>query len=632
MLLLGSVSCLMACLVWEKGLCDSRRKDANKDNARELLLRVVEYFKPDTHYLTPAFGFLTLGVFCDTYIPLYQGKVIDMLRGEELHSSFGYAIAQLALVCFGSALFSGLRGGFFMFSLNRLNKRLKHLLFHTLLQQEVNFFDDNKPGELSSRLHEDVDLMGRTVALNVNVVVRSVVRTCLMLRLMLGLSWQLTLLTCIEMPFLAIIQNKYNTLSKELKDQLRDCQARIKKLATQTITGIRTVRSLRGEMEELKRYKQAVDQMSSIKRRSGFTKAVFLILRRLVSLVINVLMLVQAHNLISSGQLSVGSLVSFILYQKPMSVNLREILLGYGGIVSTVGVIAKVVSYLDRTPKCKKAGDLAPENLQGRIDFQNVTFSYPSSQDTVVLNSVSMQLQPGTITALIGSSGSGKTSCVSLLKRLYEPGEGQILLDGQPLHQYDHQYFHNKVVVVSQDLVLFSGSLRSNIEYGLKDCSFDKVTEAAKKSNAHDFISELENEYDTDIGERGCKLSEGLKQCISISRALVRDPQVLILDEATSKLDVEIQHAVLQEIVSCGWTVLMVAHDLKTVEEAHHIIYMERGTVVEEGIHCQRHQTLPSCGSSEVKHYQVAFGCCIFSILIKYCGAMTTENGTVQPL
>ncbi|XP_070846663.1 antigen peptide transporter 2 isoform X1 [Chaetodon trifascialis] len=586
-LLLGPICSSLACVVWEKGLCgDGKMGKDSKLDARQLLMRVLKYFKPDTFYLIAAFSFLILGVFCDTFIPLYQGKVIDMLRGQVPQSSIGVAVGQLALVSLGSAVFSGLRGGIFMCTLARLNKRLKHLLFHTLLQQEVHFFEENNPGRLSSRLHSDVDRMGRTVALNANAAVRSTVKTCLMLAVMLHLSWELTLLTCIEMPLLAILQNKYINWSKELKDQIQDCHAQNKDLAFQTVSGIRTVRSFKAEANEQRRYNEALDQLFAIQRRSGIFSAVFLLIRRLVSLGIKILMLVQARSLISSGHLSIGSLVSFFLYQKPMSQNLREILYCYGETMSTVGVISKVFAYLDRTPKCKKEGGLAPEKLEGRIVFQNVTFTYPSAPaDKPALKSVSLEVQPGKMTALVGPSGSGKTSCVSLLKRLYEPQEGRILLDGEPLHNYKHKYLHQKVALVSQNPVLFSGSLRYNIEYGLKDCTIEKVKEAAKKANADDFISELENEYDTDVGECGGKLSDGQKQCIAIVRALVRDPQVIILDEATSKLDVELQHAVLQEVLSCGRTVLVVAHQLKTVERADHIVFIEKGAVVEEGTH-----------------------------------------------
>ncbi|XP_074519834.1 antigen peptide transporter 2 [Halichoeres trimaculatus] len=586
MMLLGPVSASVACVIWERGLFGDGKKGGKKLDSRKLLLRVLQYFKPDYLYLIAAFSSLILGVFCDSYIPLYQGKVIDMLRGPVLHSSFGYTIGQLALFSLGSAVFSGFRGGMFKVSLTRLNHRLQHLLFHSLLQQEVHFFDENNPGRLSSRLHADVDRMGRTVALNANVLVRSTVKTILMLNVMTQLSWELTVLTCIEMPLLAIVQKKYISWSQELKDQIQECLAENKDLAFKTISKIQTVRSFKAEKDELKRYNKALEQMSAVKTRAGIYSSAFSLIRRLVSLGIKVVMLIVARSLIMSGRLSIGGLVSFLLYQKPMLTNLREIMYSYGDTVSTVGVIDKVFSYLDRKPKCKEAGDLAPENLEGRISFQNVSFTYPkASEDNRALKSVSLELRPGKMTALVGPSGSGKTSCVSLLKRLYEPQEGEILLDGKPLHFYSHKYFHQKVALVSQNPELFSGSMRYNIEYGVKDCSIEKVKEAAKKANADGFISELEEGYDTDIGEGGSRLSGGQRQATAIIRALVRDPQVIILDEATSKLDVDAQHTVLQEVLSCGRTVLVVAHHLKTVEKADHIIFMEKGEVVEEGTH-----------------------------------------------
>ncbi|XP_047464137.1 antigen peptide transporter 2 [Mugil cephalus] len=587
MLLVAQMSSLLAVAVWEKGLCGNgkMKKNNSKPDSRRLLIRVLKYFKPDTLYLIAAFGFLILGVFCDSFIPLYQGKVIDMLSDQKHQIGFSYALGTLVLFSLGSALFSGLRGGLFMCTLARLNKRLKHVLFHSLMQQEITFFEENSSGQLSSRLHSDVDRMGRTVALNANALVRSTVKTCLMLWVMLHLSWELTLLTCIEMPLVVMVQNKYITLSKELKEQMQDCHARIKDLASETVGCIRTVRSFKAEKEELRRYQEALEQMSAINRRSGIYSAVFGFIRRLLIVGIKILMLVQARTLISSGRLSIGSLVSFFLYQKPMSNNLREILYCYGETMSTVGVISKVFGYLDRTPKCKKEGELAPEKLKGRIVFENVTLSYPSSPHTQALKSFSVELQPGKMTALVGPSGSGKTSCVGLLKRLYEPQEGQILLDGEPLHHYKQKYLHEKIALVSQNPVLFSGSVRYNIEYGLKECNDDKVKEAAVKANADGFISEMKDKYDADVGEGGRNLSEGQKQSIAIVRALVRDPQVIILDEATSKLDVNAQHAVLQEIVTRGRTVLVVAHQLKTVEKADHIIFLEGGVVVEEGTH-----------------------------------------------
>ncbi|CAL9699529.1 unnamed protein product [Knipowitschia caucasica] len=590
--LFRALASLLACVVWERGLYDeksAKRKKPQVHGAGQLFRRLLQFFKPDWFYLCTAFGALVVGVICDALIPLYQGEVIDMMRASMVEVDFILAVTKLAVVSLSSAMFSGTRGGLFMFSLARLNRRLKHLLFHTLLQQEIQFFEEKKSGQLSSRLHSDVDRMGRTVALNANVLVRSVVKTCLMLVVMVRLSWELTVLTVLEMPLLGLVQNKYTTLSTELKEQIQAHHAQISDQVLQTVSGIETVRSFNAEKVEIQRYSAALEQLRQVKRQYGIYSSSFTFIRRIVSLGIRILFLVMARRLLQNDQLSIGSLVTFLLYQKPMSSNLREIMYGYGETKSTVGIIANVFTYLDRKPKSQTAGNLAPEKLEGRIVFENVSFTYASTSaektTPTALKSVSLELRPGKMTALVGPSGSGKTTCVSLLKRLYEPQEGRILLDGEPLHQYDLTYLHKKMAVVSQNPVLFCGSLKYNIEYGLKESNMDTVQEAAARIKAESHFSELNNGYDTDVGESGGKLSEGLRQSIAVLRALVRDPQVIILDEATSKLDVHAQHAVLEEVLSGDRTVLVVAHQLETVEKADHIIYLENGQIVEEGTH-----------------------------------------------
>ncbi|GAA6104644.1 antigen peptide transporter 2 [Tachysurus ichikawai] len=307
-----------------------------------------------------------------------------------------------------------------------------------------------------------------------------------------------------------------------------------------------------------------------------------------LTLGLRVSMLLLSHHLISSGQLSTGSLLAFVLYQKDMSLNMRQLVHVYGDILNTVWSAEKVFTLLDRKPNMQEAGDWVPENLEGRISFDNITLSYPSRPESKALKSVSIELSPGKMTALVGPSGGGKSSCVSLLQRFYEPQQGKVLLDNTPLHEYQHQYLCSQMAAVSQNPVLFSGSVKYNIAYGLRDCDIEQVKEAAKKANAHDFICRLDEGYDTDVGESGTRLSSGQKQCIAIARVLIRNPKILILDEATSKLDINTQHAV-QEVLSGlkGQTLLVVAHRLQTIERADHIIYMEGGMVMEQGTHEQ---------------------------------------------
>lgn len=253
----------------------------------------------------------------------------------------------------------------------------------------------------------------------------------------------------------------------------------------------------------------------------------------------------------------------------------------YGDMLSNVGAAEKVFCYLDRQPNLPPPGTLAPPTLQGRVEFQDVSFAYPSRPDQPVLKGLTFTLHPGQMTALVGPNGSGKTTVAALLQNLYQPTGGKLLLDGEPISKYEHGYLHRQVAVVGQEPVLFSGSVRDNITYGLKSCSDEKVMAAAQAAKADEFIKEMEHGLYTDVGEKGNQLAVGQKQRLAIARALVRDPRVLILDEATSALDVQCEQA-LQDWQSRGdRTVLVIAHRLQTIQSADQILVLRQGELLE---------------------------------------------------
>ncbi|TRY74359.1 hypothetical protein DNTS_032050 [Danionella cerebrum] len=569
--IISTAATLLACLFWEVSFPDSERKAEcsecaeTKQRNRALFMRVVRFSKPDAPLLSGAFIFLTLAVMCDMGIPFYTGKVIDILGEHYQQNSFMTAILLMGLLSLGSSLSTGLRGGLFMCTFSSLNKRICVMLFNALVKQEIGFFEDKKTGDLTSRLSVDTKLMSQSVAMNVNILLRSLIKSVGILYLMVSLSWKLTL-----------------HLSKEVQDSV----ARANEMAGEAIAGVRTVRSFRREQHEACRYGDCLTDTHNLKTQRDTVRAVYLLVRRLMSLGIQVLMLYYGQQLIQSKRMSIGNLVSFILYQGDLGDYIRTLVYMYSNMLNSVGAAAKVFEYLDRKPLVDMDGSLQPENLEGQVQFQNITFFYPTRPDQPALQDISLDLKPGHMTALVGMSGGGKSSCVSLLERFYQPQQGQILLDGQPLQKYQHKYLHQKVAMVGQEPVLFSGSIRDNITYGLTDCDQNMVEEAARAANAHDFISQLENKYDTDVGERGCLLSGGQKQRIAIARALIRKPQVLILDEVTSSLDTESEKMV-QDTLSQhpNQTLLVIAHRLKTIERADQIIVMDKGKVVEQGTH-----------------------------------------------
>ncbi|KAJ8000102.1 hypothetical protein DPEC_G00201360 [Dallia pectoralis] len=589
--LVSTVAAAAAALFWETTFPDSNGESNGKEKkqkARVLFMRVVRFYKPDMLFLIGAFIFLSLAVLCEMGIPFYTGKVIDILGAQYKWNDFRTAIIFMGLFSLGSSFAAGCRGGLFMCAINSFTCRMKVQLFGALVNQEIGFFETIKTGDITSRLSTDTTLMGRAVALNVNVLLRTAIKTVGMLSLMTTLSWKLTLLMLIETPITGLLQSIYDNYYQKLAKEVQDSIARANDTAGEAVAAIRTVRSFKTEPSEAGRYYDKLMDTHNIKIRRDTVRAVYLLLRRLTELVMQVAMLYFGRLFIQQGQMTTGNLVSFILYQSDLADNIRTLIYIFGDMLNSVGAAGKVFEYLDREPEVSNKGTLQPEALTGHVRFHNLFFTYPTRQERKVLQDFSLELMPGKLTALVGPSGGGKSTCVSLLERFYRPQQGEILLDGQPLQSYQHHYLHRKVAMVGQEPVLFSGSIKDNIAYGLKDCSLERVQGAARKANAHSFISQLEKGYDTDVGERGNQLSGGEKQRIAIARALIREPQVLILDEVTSALDTESEHMVQEALASCpSQTVLVIAHRLKTIERADRIILIDQGTVLEQGTHTE---------------------------------------------
>ncbi|KAG5264910.1 hypothetical protein AALO_G00259360 [Alosa alosa] len=576
-----------AWLLWEWLWPDKNgnSKDTTQ-TARVLFKRVIRMYRPDYLLLLGAFIFLSLAVFCEMFIPFYTGQVIDILKSHYQWNDFLTAILFMGLFSLGGSISSGCRGGLFMCAVNSFTCRVKLKLFGALVSQDIAFFETTKRGDLTSRLSTDTNLMARAVALNVNVLLRTFIKTLGMLSLMLSLSWKLTLLMLMETPLTGLLQNIYDTFYQKLSKEVQDSIARANDAAEEAVSGIRTVRGFKTEKRESWLYENRLMDTHKLKTQRDTVRAVYLLVRRIVELGMKVAMLYYGRLIIQSGQMSTGNLVSFILYQSDLADNIRTLIYIFGDMLNCVGAAGKVFEYLDRMPEISTEGTMQSDFLKGHVQFQNLTFSYPTRHDQKALKGFSLELKPGQMTALVGASGGGKSTCVSLLERFYQAQEGEILLDGHPLQNYEHKYLHRKIAMVGQEPVLFSGSVKDNIAYGLGECSLQRIQEAARKANAHGFISQLEKQYDSDVGERGGLLSGGQKQRIAIARALIREPQVLILDEVTSCLDTESEQMVQETLASCpNQTLLVIAHRLKTIEKANQIVVVDNGTVIEKGTH-----------------------------------------------
>ncbi|XP_049906502.1 ATP-binding cassette sub-family B member 9 [Epinephelus moara] len=579
----------------EQGVgCERKKKDEESQEKKmtssgATLGRLLTYCKKDGGLLSVAFLFLLISAVCEAFIPYYYGKAIDSIVVHKSMEYFAKPVIILSVLALASSLAMGVRGGVFTLTFAKLNLRLRNHLFRTLMRQEIGFFDENHTGDIISRLSADTTQVSDLISQNVNIFLRSMVKGIGFFIFMFGMSWKLTLVAIMGFPFIALVSRLYGDYYKKLTKEVQTTLAEANKVAEETISAMRTVRSFANECGEADSYYSKLLVMFQLNKKQALAYACYMWSSCISELALEVAILFYGGHLVLTGQMSSAALISFFIYLLELGECLESIASVYTGLMQGVGAAEKVFEYLDRETKHPADGTEAPDTCTGLVEFKDITFAYPTRPETDILKGVSFTLRPGEVTALVGPSGSGKSSCVSLLENFYLPQQGQVLLDGKPIHTFQHDYLHSKVALVGQEPVLFARTVGENITYGLTDVPMEAVVQAATKANAHDFITALPSGYETSVGEKGTQLSGGQKQRVAIARALIRNPHVLILDEATSALDAESEHMVQTALnnIMQEHTVLVIAHRLSTVEKADNIIVIDKGHVAEQGSHSQ---------------------------------------------
>ncbi|KAE8291550.1 ATP-binding cassette sub-family B member 9 [Larimichthys crocea] len=572
--------------------CD-RKKEGNQEKEKTssgaTLGRLLSYCRKDSGLLSVAVLFLLISAVCEVFIPYYYGEAIDSIVVHQSMEYLAKPVITLLALSLASSLAMGVRGGVFTLTFARLNLRLRNHLFRTLMRQEIAFFDENHTGDIISRLSSDTTQVSDLISQNVNIFLRSSIKGAGDFIFMCGMSWKLSLVTIMGFPLIALVSKLYGEFYKKLTKEVQTTLAEANKVAEETISAMKTVRSFANECGEADSYYAKLLAMYQLNKKQALAYACYMWSSSISELALEVAILYYGGHLVISGQMTSGALISFFIYVLELGECLENIASVYTGLMQGVGAAEKVFEYLDREPKHPSVGTEAPETCTGLVEFKDITFAYTTRPETDILKGVSFTLRPGEVTALVGPSGSGKSSCVNLLENFYLPQQGQVLLDGKPVHTYQHDYLHSKVALVGQEPVLFARTVEENITYGLTDTPIESVVQAATKANAHDFITALPKGYDTSVGEKGTQLSGGQKQRVAIARALIRNPRVLILDEATSALDTESEHIVQQALsnIMQEHTVLVIAHRLSTVEKADNIIVIDKGHVAEQGSHSQ---------------------------------------------
>jgi len=431
-----------------------------------------------------------------------------------------------------------------------------------------------------------------TLSLNINIFLRSMVTIFGSIFLMVKLSWELSLLTIIGLPFGFILGRYYGHMWRVLQEKIQDTLADAGSCAEEAFGNIRTVRSFANEEGEANVYEEKCQLVYSWMRTKAWYMGGYMSGNILISNGLAAATLWYGGHLILEERISGETLIPFVLYQLSLGNAIGSVGAVYTGLMEAVGSAERVFQLMDRQAAIDiSEGEHSPAKIDGHIEFKNVKFSYPTRPKQPVLQGLTFTAPKGKITALVGSSGGGKSSIVSLITRLYEKNDGEILLDGVDVRKYSHESLHRLVTVVQQEPVLFARSIQKNILYG--PFEVDDVDEAIEKAtnmaSAHEFILNMADKFDTQCGEKGQQLSGGQKQRIAIARSLVRKPCVLILDEATSALDAAsekiVQSALDRIQQEANMTIILIAHRLSTVKNADQIVVIKEGNVVEIGNH-----------------------------------------------
>lgn len=481
---------------------------------------------------------------------------------------------------------------------------IRNTLYRHVQSLALRYYDTTPVGRIVTRVTSDVEVLNELFSSGVVMMISDIMVIVWILYFMAQTSWKLTLLTIIVLPFLLIASFIFRAKVRRVYNLIRRQVARMNAFMNEFVTGISIVQLFRQE-------RRMTDEFGAINRehreyqdRSILYYAVFFPVVELLSAVSLSIIVWYAFGNILSGEMTIGILIAFTQFTEMFFRPVRDLTEKYNTLQSSVVASERIFDLLDTDMKVKDTPNAQPFNgLQSGIRFQDVHFAYDGK--TPVLKGVSFSVGKGETVAIVGATGAGKSSIINLLCRFYEFQEGDILLDGQTIRSIDQHSLRSHIAVVLQDVFLFSRSIEDNISLGRPDISDEKVVEAAKALGAWDFINRLPSGMETNVRERGAVLSVGQKQLISFCRALATDPDILILDEATSSIDTETEQLIERSISTMleGRTSIVIAHRLSTIQRADRIVVMHHGEVAEQGTH----QELLALGGLYAKLYALQF-------------------------
>jgi subfamily B ATP-binding cassette protein MsbA len=571
----------------------------------KLYFRLLKYLRPYWMYLAAA-GLCAGAISGLTAAQAWLVKpVLDgIFINKDVRLLHILPIAIVAVSLF-KGLFNYGQAYLMSYAGNRVIKNIRDGLYRHLVLMPVGFYTRHSTGQLISRVLNDVGTMQMSVSTLVKNIFQQILTLIALTVVVFYQDWRMAIIAVLVLPLayypIMRLGRRLRSLGRSNREKIAD----ISSILQETFSGIRAIKAFGMEEFETERFKEKgqgylKNIMKSVRLSEGISPLMELVGSLGVSLIIW-----YGGSRVIHGQMTVGAFTSFMAACWMMYAPLRSLGTANNTLQQTLASAERVFEIMDAETEQVHEG--VKEDLPvvcREIEFKNVSFQY---EDTRVetLSNINLRIKAGEMLAIVGSSGSGKTSLVNLLPRFYHPTEGAILMDGTDIRQVRLNSLRRQIGIVSQETFLFDDTVRNNIAYGLKDPSLDKIIEAAKAAYAHSFIMKMPQGYDTQIGERGVKLSGGEKQRLAIARALLKNPPILVLDEATSSLDTESEYMVQQALANLmkGRTTFVIAHRLSTIQNAHRIVVIDQGRIVEMG----RHEELLKTKGVYHRLYQMQF-------------------------
>lgn len=556
------------------------------ENLRESFL-IFTYIRPYLGKFITGLVFIALSSLTTMAFPYLLKQLINSANGLPVppFSSAGNIVTWMFVILAIQMLFSFMRIYLFTSVGEHAVADMRRDIYRKMITMPMDFFAQRRVGELSSRISSDLSQIQDAVTSLLAEVLRGILVLVIGIGLILYISPKLTGVMLSVLPVIIIIALVFGRYIRRFSRQTQDQLADSNTIVQETLQGISNVKSFANEWFEINRYTRSLQQVVKMAIRSGQYRGMFVSF--LLFSVFGTIVLVVWYGI---GHLEFGDLTAFVVYTAFVGGSMAGFADLYSQLQKTLGATQRVRELLKDIPEqvSEHEEPLRPEyTLQGQVTLQQLAFNYPSRPEVPVLKDITISAMPGEQVAIVGPSGAGKSTIAALLLRFYEPTGGQLLFDGKQATSIPLTQLRKQMALVPQDILLFGGTIRENILYGKPDATQEEIENAARQAHAHEFIMSFPEGYETIVGERGVKLSGGQRQRIAIARAILKNPVILILDEATSSLDAASESLVQEALDNLmkNRTSFIIAHRLSTIRGADKIVVLENGLVKEWGTH-----------------------------------------------